>query len=153
MPDTSSQKGSSSKSQKNCLYWLQFFLSKRTHSETELIAKLSKKGFSEEEILEQIKFAQSKRWMEKPEEIQERVVQKWHEKHKSHAWIENYLKEKGLPTIERDGSLEIKKAQHLLSKKFGFVSEDNYNKACQYLASRGFSLEDFEEAFESLNQD
>lgn len=138
--------------EKGCLYQIQTFLAKRTHSETELYNKLLKKGFSKEEIKKNIEFAKTKKWLEDPNDISDRVINKWNDKNKSHKWIENYLNEKGLPGYERDSSLEVKKASRLLAKKFGSVGETNYNKASQYIASRGFLLDDFEEAVENLKE-
>ncbi len=149
--DTSEKTGKKSKA---CVTWVQDYLSRRQHSEKELLQKLLQKEFTEEESLLAISFAKERKWLEDPEELSERVYREWSKKNKSHKWICQYLDEKGLPVIEKwAAGREAKKAAYHLSKKFGKINNDNYKRASSNLAAKGFSFGDFKSGLELLNKE
>lgn len=142
------------KKSKAVVTWVQDYLSRRPHSEKELLKKLLKKEFSEEESLKAIAFAKDRKWLEDPEELSKRVYQEWNKKNKSHNWICQYLDEKGLPVTEKwNSSREAEKAAYHLSKKFGKINNDNYKRASSNLASKGFSFGDFKSALDILKEE
>lgn len=135
---------------KEALTWVQDYLSRRSHSEKELLEKLAKKDFKSEVAQEALAYAKKRGWMEDPLELSEKVYQSWDRKNKSHIWIKGYLEEKGLPEQDKNFSREIEKALYHLEKKFGRIDNDNYKKASQHIASKGFSYGEFKEAVEKL---
>ncbi|MGH1467779.1 MAG: hypothetical protein ACRBBP_02735 [Bdellovibrionales bacterium] len=143
-----------SKKPKAAITWVQDYLSRRSHSEKELLEKLLKKEFPEDVCLEAIAFAKERKWMDQPEELAEKVYNEWDLKNKSHSWICGYLDEKGLPIfLERNSSREAEKAAYHLLKKFGKINNDNYKRASSNIASKGFSYGDFKNALEILKDD
>lgn len=98
--------------------------------------------------------AMEKGWMDDPGELAEKVAKSWHEKNKSHNWIQAYLRDKGLPKTSKCRELEAQKAHILLAKKFSPETINlNYTKAASYLSGRGFSYEDFQNAVELLKNE
>jgi len=136
--------------EKAALTWVQDYLSRRSHSEKELLEKLLKKEFDREVALEAIAYARERRWLESPEELAEKVYMEWDKKNKSHAWITQYLDEKGLPTLDYDQRREIEKATYQLRKKFGKIDNENHQRAGSNLASKGFGYREFKEAVQNL---
>lgn len=136
---------------KEALYWVQDYLARRPHSESELVEKLKKKDFDEETCLRAVEFAKKSNWIEDPFEMAKKVYSEWDRKNKSHSWIKNYLYEKGLPQeIEKDLTRESEKAYYHLKKRFDKVSSENYNKAASGVSSKGFSYEEFGIAVDML---
>lgn len=141
------------KKEKGALTWVQDYLSRRSHSEKELLAKLLKKDFDRETALEAIAFARERRWLESPEELAEKVYLEWDKKNKSHAWITQYLDEKGLPSLDYDQRREIEKATYQLRKKFGTINSENHQRAGSNLASKGFGYHEFKAAAQNLKDE
>lgn len=141
------------KKEKTALTWVQDYLSRRSHSEKELLAKLLKKEFDKETALEAIAYARKQRWLESPEELAEKVYLEWDKKNKSHAWIIQYLDEKGLPPLDYDKRREIEKATYQLRKKFGTINSENHQRAGLNLASKGFGYGEFKAAAQNLSDD
>jgi SOS response regulatory protein OraA/RecX len=149
---TGSASEQSRKKEKAALTWVQDYLSRRSHSESELLTKLLKKDFSREESLKAIKYAQERNWMESPQELAEKVYREWDLKNKSHNWITAYLSEKGLPEVRRCSQREVEKATYHLSKKFGKITTDNYQRAASNISSKGFLYDDFNQALDELKE-
>lgn len=143
--------GKKEKKPKMVLTWVQDYLSRRPHSEKELLTKLLKKDFDEDAIKLAIEYAKEQKWMDEPKDLSERVFVEWDVKNKSYAWICTYLEEKGLPIVtDRNSSREAEKAAYHLLKKFGKINKDNYAKASTTISSRGFVYGDFKDALEIL---
>jgi SOS response regulatory protein OraA/RecX len=141
------------KKEKAAVTWVQDYLSRRSHSEKELLEKLLKKDFDKETALEAIAFAREQRWLESPEELAQKVYLEWDKKNKSHAWITQYLDEKGLPSLDYDQRREIEKATYQLRKKFGTINSENHQRAGSNLASKGFGYSEFKAAAQNLKDD
>lgn len=139
--------------EKGALTWVQDYLSRRSHSEKELLTKLLKKDFSEEAAKEAIAYARERKWLESPEELAEKVYAEWDKKNKSHNWIIAYLEEKGLPYVSRDPEREIEKATYQLRKKFGSISTEDHQRAGSNLASKGFNYNEFKAAAQKLKDE
>jgi SOS response regulatory protein OraA/RecX len=93
------------------------YLARRLHSELELRTKLAKSEiYSGDEIEAAIAFAKESNWMMPPEEISERVSIEMGRKRKGHRFINQFLKTKGLPPIEKDPDEELRKAAAVLVK-------------------------------------
>ncbi len=108
-------------------------LSRRSHSEKEIFAKLTGR-FPEDEIRAGIEEAKRRGWMLAPQELAEQTAQNLHRKNKGFLYIQGYLEEKGLPQIICDEELEIAKALAILEKL-----KSDENKARRLLISRGFT--------------
>lgn len=120
-------------------------LSRRNHSEKELRQKLREK-FSEVQdsaavIDEAIVFAKDNNWLGDPNDLAVQMADILHRKKKGIHYINNYLREKGLPTVDVDHDLELEKALSIIKNKF----EENYEfsreekaKVGRLLAARGF---------------
>lgn len=116
------------------------YLARRDHSELELRTKLGK-HFESSTIDWAIQEAQESNWLGDPQEIAERAALSLHRKRKGYLYIKRFLKEKGLPNVNRDETLEYEKAEDLLQDKFGKFSDFSYEekqKAFRFLINRGF---------------
>jgi regulatory protein len=123
-------------------------LASRDHSEQELRSKL-RGTFADDEggleaIDEAISFASDKNWLGDPADHSARLADTFHRRNKGICYINGYLEEKGLPTIETDSALELEKAMAIVTNKF----EENYKfsredkaRVGRLLASRGFDSE------------
>lgn len=125
------------------------FLARRNHSEKELRKKLSEK-FSKNELFttdvidEAIAYAKENNWLGDPEELAVQTADMLHRKNKGIHYINNYLREKGLPAVETDREFEIEKALLLVKNKFDEdyeFSRDEKAKVGRLLTSRGFDSE------------
>lgn len=116
-------------------------LSRRNHSERELIKKLREREFSSEEIELALEKARAQKWIENPEKLSEQFAGQLHRKNKGIQYINSTLSEKGLPPIERDEALELDKALKLVKTKYSSLSNFTRKekaKVARFLASRGF---------------
>nr|BFD58330.1 hypothetical protein CKG001_04370 [Bdellovibrio sp. CKG001]BFD61759.1 hypothetical protein BdHM001_04400 [Bdellovibrio sp. HM001]BFD65583.1 hypothetical protein HAGR004_06050 [Bdellovibrio sp. HAGR004] len=123
-------------------------IARRDHSEKELRTKLREK-FSDEDdvgdiIDEAIEFAKDNRWLGDPLDLAHRLADMLHRRNKGIYYINNYLKEKGLPTIETDRALELEKALAIVKNKYDedhSFSREEKARVGRLLASRGFDSE------------
>jgi len=118
------------------------YLSRRSHTEKELLIKLSK-TFPLEIIKNALKEAKQKKWMESPQELSEKLVENLHKKNKSWNYIKNYFGEKDLPLPLYNREKELIKAKNLL-KKYGLLknlSSEAKSKIKQFLGYRNFEEE------------
>ena len=120
-------------------------LSRREHSEKELKQKLKKREFSNEEIEQALQKAKDHHLLGKPEEVAERFANQLHRKNQGIHFVNNTLREKGLPSVGRDEELELEKAKALVKTKYsrilgadGEIPQDKKLKIMRFLASRGF---------------
>lgn len=123
-------------------------LARRDHSEKELRQKLREK-FSDEEDLgkvidEAIDFAKDNNWLGDPTALALQMADILHRKKKGIHYINNYLREKGLPSVESDRDFELEKALSIVKNKYDenyeFSREDKA-KVGRLLVSRGFDSE------------
>lgn len=121
---------------------------KRDHSEAELRQKLRQQFSGTEglsEILDEaIDFAKDNKFIGNPNELAERMADMLHRRHKGIHYINNYLREKGLPPVNADRDLELEKALLVMKTKYSEnydFSREEKARAGRFLASRGFDSE------------
>ncbi|HWU42761.1 MAG TPA: regulatory protein RecX [Bdellovibrio sp.] len=123
-------------------------MARRDHSEKELRKKLRDKfsdaDDSEEAIEEAITFAKDNKWLGDPVDLAHRLADMLHRRNKGIHYINNYLREKGLPSVESDRALELEKALAIVKNKYDedydFTREEKA-RVGRLLASRGFDSE------------
>lgn len=123
-------------------------IAKRDHSEKELRQKLRRK-FSGEEGLDSlvddtIEFAKEYNLIGEPDELAGRMADMLHRRNKGIHYINNYLREKGLPTVGTDRDLELEKALHLVKNKYpedSPLSREEKARLGRFLVARGFDSE------------
>lgn len=114
------------------------YLARRDHSEKELIEKLSK-HFPEDEILAVLDEMKQRGWLLPPGELAEKVTQSLNRKNKGYLYIQNFLRNKGLPETPRDPDVEHEKALALLESKDKDPADSK--KLISLLKNRGFDTE------------
>lgn len=125
-------------------------LARRDHSEKDLRKKL-KDRFTPEEIDQAIQYGKERQWIPDDETslltLAEKTAGAFHRKNKGILYINNYLKEKGLPSVDADPSLELEKALTLVkNKKLNFAGLDRKDaekvkaKLGRFLVARGFDM-------------
>lgn len=123
-------------------------IARRDHSEKELRKKLREKLSDEEEagqiIDEAIEFAKDNKWLGDPVDLAHRLADMLHRRNKGIYYINNYLKEKGLPSVDTDRDLELEKAVAIVKNKYDEghkFSREEKAKVGRFLAARGFDSE------------
>lgn len=121
------------------------YLALRDHSPKEIQEKLAlKENYDPEDIAAALQTAKEKKWFLPEDELAERVAEGLAIKNKSPQYINNYLLEKGLPSIAISEDLETQAIERCLAKKFKDsknLSPQDQQKALRLLASRGFKPE------------
>lgn len=120
------------------------YLAVRDHSREELSQKLLQKDYTPSEIRRALDEAEAAGWLVPSEALSEKVSEALHRKKKSHLYIVEYLKSKGLPPVPRDSDLELEKAENLLKSHFSKLSksqEPDKKKMAQFLKNRGFDTQ------------
>lgn len=116
------------------------YLAARDHSEKELREKLGRR-YTPEEINDALESARSANLLPEPEVLAKQVAGTLSRKKKSHRYIQEFLKKKGLPAVDKETDTEIEKARELIIQKFRkgppFTFEEK-PKVHRYLAYRGF---------------
>lgn len=123
-------------------------IARRDHSEKELRKKLKDKFADQEDGLEAIEeaiaYAKDNNWLGDPVNLAYRLADMLHRRNKGVYYINNYLREKGLPAIEVDRALELEKALAIVKNKYAedynFTREEKA-RVGRLLASRGFDSE------------
>jgi regulatory protein len=114
------------------------YLAARDHSELELKNKLSRR-YSEEIVDQALRIAVERNWLVEPARLAERVAEELSRKRKSSRYIQDQLRRRGLPAVERDSELELEKIRRLMSGKFDSnLSYEDKVKAYRFLKYRGF---------------
>lgn len=94
-------------------------------------------------VTETIDWAYQQNWMKAPEEVALQVAGALGRKRKGIQYINQYLKNKGLPPIKASAEDELEKAKDLIQSKMQSAkyaaSEKVKEKLFRFLASRGFS--------------
>jgi len=95
-----------------------------------------------------IEFAKDHKWLGDPEVLAGKMANMLHRKNKGISYINNKLKQKGLPTVSSDRDLELEKALALIKNKFSGFSALTWEekrkeqaRVARFLASRGFDSE------------
>ncbi len=150
-------------SKESILHKIADYLARRDHSPKEILDKLErKKVFTTNEILSGIKKAQDAGWFLPDDELALKVHAHLVRKGKSHKYIEQYLKTKGLPSTAFDRSEEVQTIRRHLEKKFQTFANleyDDKQKVLRSLAQKGFDLSCCYEALrleanmESMNEE
>lgn len=111
-------------------------LGRRDHSEKELRQKLSQ-YHDADEIDFALTWAKENDLLLPPDELAEKFRDFLDRRNKSHLYTVGYLREKGLPSPEKNPEMEFQKAKRVLLKK-AYPSRD---KAAASLARQGFDGE------------
>jgi regulatory protein len=92
-----------------------------------------------------IQFARDQKWLGDENVLAGRMANSLHRKNKGIGYINNKLKQKGLPTVTTDRDLELEKALTLVKNKFSGFSALSYDekrkeqaRVARFLAARGF---------------
>lgn len=123
-------------------------MARRDHSEKEVRQKLRDK-FSDEDnldelIQEAVDYAKDNRWLGDPQELAYRLADMLHRRYKGIYYINNYLRDKGLPSVEKDTSYELEKAMEIVQSKWGELekpSREEKARIGRFLAARGYDSE------------
>lgn len=121
------------------------YLARRDHSEKELRRKLSRR-YPPEEIAQALSWAHTRGWLKTPDELAEQVARSLERKNKSNRYINQYLREKGLPPLPLQPEREAEKCRRLLVGKLKFPedslpSRELLGKMRRLLLQRGFDRE------------
>lgn len=131
-------------SKESILHKIADYLARRDHSSKEILEKLErKKIFTREEILEGLQKAQEAGWFLPEDELSEKVHAHLVRKGKSFKFIQQYLKNKGLPSTEFNREEEVQTICRHLEKKFQSFSNleyDDKQKVLRSLTQKGFDL-------------
>jgi len=92
-----------------------------------------------------IEFARTQNWLGDENILADKMAGILHRKNKGITYINNKLKEKGLPPVSTDRDLELEKALSLVKNKFSGFSALSYQdkrkeqaRVARFLAARGF---------------
>ena len=94
----------------------------RDHSECELRRKLAAR-FSADEIDSALQEACQRGLLLAPATLSENFARSWHRRNKGFVYIQQQLRQKGLPAIERNEELEVQKARIVLQKLQGSTAD------------------------------
>jgi regulatory protein len=127
------------------------YLARRSHSELELRQKLSR-DYAVDDVEDAIQNAHQHGWMMDPEELSQRVSIELGRKRKGHRFINQFLKNKGLPPIARNSEDEMRKCRAIITSKLSSEGPFNYEeqkKIYRWLTARGFDDETIRRAIKS----
>ncbi|WP_297888487.1 regulatory protein RecX [Sulfurihydrogenibium sp.] len=122
-------------------------LSKKDYFEEELIEKLKRKGFKEEEIVKIIDDLK-KQGLINDEKLKERYKELSINKGKSFAKLKNKLYQKGITDIDISEEEELQAALNLLKRSF--KKEKTYENVVKFLKNRGFRYSVIKKATEII---
>jgi regulatory protein len=142
------------RSRKSARHKIMDLLARRNHSELELRQKLSR-DYADEDIADALAFARENKWMTPPEELSTRVAEELGRKRKGHRYINQFLKAKGLPPVEKDVASELRLAREIATTKMGKPGPYDYEeqkKIHRLLANRGFDDDTIRRVFASRSE-
>lgn len=116
------------------------YLAMRDHSETELRTKMGRR-FESDVVEKAIELARERDWLLAPEKLAQKATEELRRRKKSHRYIQNTLRKRGLPATSRDSDGEMEKIRELLRSRFveaGDLSYEEKAKAYRFLKYRGF---------------
>lgn len=117
------------------------YLARRDHSELELRNKLRQKAYSSEEIESAISYVKEKSWLLEPHILSEKMKKLLERRGKGLLYINNYLKQKGLPSVNQTQEEQSMEALQLVQQKLGLQPPFQYDdkpKVARFLKNRGF---------------
>jgi regulatory protein len=109
-------------------------LAQRDHSEKELRTKLKK--YPVEDVNLAINKAKERNWLKPAEDLSYKVAAMLSQKGKGQLYIQNYLRQKGLPNIRMDEEEEFNKACRLIESLRH--KQKDFIKWSRYLQNRGY---------------
>ena len=124
--------------EKTCWVKAMDYLSRRDHSEKELIEKLLK-FYPMEEIEKTLREVKDRGWLLPSEELSQKVAESLGRKFKGHLYINNYLRQKGLPPVPIDPEQEYEKALQLIESKL--KDPNDIQRLSSLLKNRGFDTQ------------
>lgn len=129
---------------KSCYEKMMDHLARRSYSEFELRRKLEP-YYAKDDIDDAISRAVASKWLTPAEEMSEKIADDLGRKRKGHRFINQALKQKGLPPVKEDTEAEFEKARALVSARLkhdfseGPLPRELYEKAQRLLYTRGFT--------------
>jgi SOS response regulatory protein OraA/RecX len=115
-------------------------LAARDHSELELRQKLRRR-FEKDIVDQALNFALERNWLLEPEKLAVRATEEFSRRKKSHRYIQDQLRRRGLPPTAANDDAELTKMRGLLQRKFGSAIDLAYEENAQafrFLKYRGF---------------
>lgn len=116
------------------------YLAMRDHSEAELRTKMRRR-FEMDVIEKALEYARERDLLVAPEKLAQRATDELHRRKKSHRYIQNMLRKRGLPATPKNSDGEIEKIRELVRSRFvegGDLSYEEKAKAYRFLKYRGF---------------
>ena len=126
------------------------YLARRDHSEKELREKLAQ-HYEPEEIDHALAYVINHGWLLPPHELSEKVSESLNRKKKSHFFIINYLRKKGLPPVKKNEDTEQEKALAVLELKAKDISDYTYLHSL--LKNRGFDTDTIRKVINEIRRD
>ena len=111
----------------------------RDHSERELRTKLAVR-FQPSDIEAALKQARTRGLLLPPVELSQNLARSLHRRNKGFIYIQNKLRQKGLPPVEPEPELELQKARRVL-EKLKKLHPHNPAKLSRQLMTRGFEYD------------
>jgi regulatory protein len=118
------------------------YLYRRDHSEKELRQKLKKFDYCSKEVEEAFEWVKERNYLIKPEELSKRHTERLQRQKKGRMYIQQYLKQKGLPPHSIDLDSELHNAIELAKQiaiKSDTLDRKIREKIGRKLLSRGFT--------------
>lgn len=118
------------------------YLHRRDHSEKELRLKLKKFDYSSEEIEAAFVWVKERNYLMDPQELSKRHTERLQRQKKGRKYIQQYLKQKGLPPCAIDTDSELHNAIELakqIAAKNDTLDRKIREKIGRKLLSRGFT--------------
>lgn len=118
------------------------YLQRRDHSEKELRLKLKKFDYPATEVEAALTWVKEHNYLMNPQELSKRHTERLQRQKKGRRYIQQYLKEKGLPPCEIDFDTELHNAIGLakqISAKNATLDRKLREKIGRKLLARGFT--------------
>lgn len=118
------------------------YLYRRDHSEKELRLKLKKFDYATTEVEAAFAWVKERNYLIDPHELSKRHTERLQKQKKGRRYIQQYLKEKGLPPCPIDNDSELHNAIELaqqIAKKNATLDRKIREKIGRKLLARGFT--------------
>lgn len=118
-------------------------LARRSHSELELRQKLEI-SYPPAAVDEALAYVRENNWLPRPEDLSERLASELGRKKKGHRYINQFLRQKGLPPVSKSLDDEVEKAAAVVQAKLAKSGPFDYEerkKVYRLLSNRGFDEE------------
>jgi regulatory protein len=120
------------------------YLQRRDHSEKELRLKLKKFDYSNEEVETAMAWVKERNYLANPLDLSKRHTERLQKQKKGQKYIQQYLKQRGLPLYPIDSDSELHNAVELAKQiaiKNDTLDRKIREKIGRKLLSRGFAPE------------